>query len=263
MLTLLIGRTDLRRAGAVVERNVWVHRRGWVVLASGFFEPLFYLLSLGIGLGHLVGEVPLPGGGSVPYPVFVAPAMLAAQSMNTALAETTFNVFGKLKYMRLYDAVLATPVTPADIAIGEVGWCMARSGLYSGAFLATMAALGLTPSAWALLAWPAAILVGFAFASLGMALTTTLRGWQDFDYVMVIMMVMFLFAGTFSPLSTYPGWARPLVELLPLYHGVALTRGLTTGVLGLASLGHVLYLLACCLVGLWIAARRMGRLLLR
>lgn len=262
MLTLVLGRTDLRRSSAVVERNYTVHRRGLVVLVSGFFEPFLYLLSLGIGLGKLVGDVPLPGAGSVPYAVFVAPAMLAVQAMNAAVTETTFNVFGKLKYMRLYDAVLATPVTPTELALGEIGWCIARGGLYSAAFLGIMAILGLTPSAWAILAFPAAILVGFAFASLGMALTTFLRSWQDFDYTMVLIMLMFMFAGTFSPLSAYPGWARPLVEILPLYHGVALIRALTTGTLAWSALGHVAYLVVCCVLGLWIAGRRMGKLLM-
>ncbi|HEY3505002.1 MAG TPA: ABC transporter permease [Actinocatenispora sp.] len=262
MLTTALLRVDPRRSGAVVERNVLVHRRGWVVLLSGFFEPFLYLLALGIGLGQLVGQVPAPGGGTVPYPVFVAPAMLAVQAMNAALTETTFNVFGKLKYMRLYDAVLATPVTPTELALGEIGWCLARSALYSAAFLGVMAALGLTPSWWAVLAWPAALLIGFAFAALGMALTTFLRSWQDFDYVIVIMMVMFMFAGTFTPLSAYPTWVRPLVELTPLYHGVAITRALTTGALGWPLLGHLAYLVASGAVGLWIAARRMGRLLL-
>jgi len=261
MLTTLLLRASPRRAGAVVERNVLVHRRGWVVLASGFFEPLLYLLSLGIGLGALVGRVPFAGG-TVAYPVFLAPAMLAVQAMNAALTETTFNVFGKLKYMRLYDAVLATPVTPLELALGEIGWCLARSALYSGVFLGLMALLGLTPSGWAVLAWPAAVLIGFAFAALGMALTTFLRSWQDFDYVMIIMMVMFMFAGTFTPLGAYPAWARPLVELTPLYHGVAITRGLSLGRLDLAMLGHAAYLIGCCVVGLWVAARRLGRLLL-
>jgi lipooligosaccharide transport system permease protein len=263
VLAGLLSRVDPRRSAAVIERNVVVHHRGWIALASGFFEPLLYLLSLGVGLGELVGRIPVPGGGLVPYPVFVAPAMLAVQAMNAAFAETTFNVFGKMKYMRLYDAVLATPVTPLELALGEIGWCLARSGLYSAAFLAIMAALGLTPSGWAVLAWPVAVLIGFTFASLGMALTTFLRGWQDFDYVVVIMMVMFLFAGTFAPLTAYPQWVCPLVELTPLYHGVSLTRGLTTGTLTVDMLGHVGYLVACCVLGLWVTSRRMSRLLQR
>ncbi len=262
MLSLLAARVDPRRCAAVVERNLVVYRRGWIVLLSGFFEPVLYLLSLGVGLGQLVGDIPVAGG-SLPYPVFVAPAMLAVQAMNASLIETTFGVFGKLKYMRLYDAVLATPVSPTDLALGEIGWCLVRSGLYSTAFLGVMAALGLTPSWWALLALPAALLTGFAFAALGMALTTFLRSWQDFDYVMVIMMVMFLFAGTFAPLGAYPGWVRPLVELTPLYHGVALIRGLTTGALTAALLGHVVYLVICCALGLAVATRRMGTLLMR
>ncbi|MGA8115890.1 MAG: ABC transporter permease [Actinocatenispora sp.] len=261
MLTALLGSVHSRRSGAVVERNLVVHRRGWIVLASGFLEPLLYLLSLGIGLGQLVGRIPVAGG-SLPYPVFLAPAMLAVQAMNASLVETTFNVFSKLKYMKLYDAVLATPVSPTEIALGEIGWCLARSGLYSAAFLGVMAAMGLTPSWWAVLAWPVAVLIGFAFAALGMALMTFLRGWQDFDFVMVVMMVMFMFAGTFAPLGAYPSWSRPLVELAPLYHGVALTRALTTGALSPSLFGHAAYLLACCGFGLWLAARRMRRLLL-
>jgi lipooligosaccharide transport system permease protein len=258
MVTMLLG---ARRSGAVVERNWMVHRRGWVVLLSGFVEPFLYLLSLGIGLGRLIGTVPLPSGQQVPYPVFVAPAMLAVAAMNASMTETTFNVFGKLKYMKLYDGVMATPVTPLQLAFGEIGWCLARGSLYSAGFLAVMAAMGLTTSWWAVLALPAAILVGFTFAALGMAMVTVLRSWQDFDYVMVLIMVMFMFAGTFTPLTAYPGWVRPLVEVIPLYHGVVLVRAFTTGQLSWLLLAHVAYLLAASALGLAVTTRRMGRLL--
>jgi lipooligosaccharide transport system permease protein len=263
MVTMLLGRMPIgaRRSGAVIERNWMVHRRGWVVLVSGFIEPFLYLLSLGIGLGRLVGSVPLPSGHQVPYPVFVAPAMLAVSAMNASMTETTFNVFGKLKYMKLYDGVMATPVTPLQLAFGEIGWCLARGSLYSASFLAVMGAMGLTLSWWAVLALPAAILVGFTFAALGMAMVTVLRSWQDFDYVMVTIMVMFMFAGTFTPMSAYPGWVRPLVEITPLYHGVVLVRAFTTGELGWTLLAHLAYLVAASALGLAVTTRRMGRLL--
>lgn len=253
--------TAARRSGAVLERNWLVHRRGWITLASGLLEPFLYLLSIGIGMGRLVGTIALPDGRPVPYPVFLAPAMLAVAAMSASLTETTFNVFGKLRYLKLYDAVIATPVTPLQIAFGEIGWCMTRGSLYSAAFLALMAGMGLVGSWWGLLALPAAILIGFMFAALGMALTTFLRSWQDFDYVMIIIMVMNLFAGTFTPIDVYPVWLRPLVELAPLYHGVVLTRALCTGTLDLTLLGHLAFLLAATALGLAVTARRMGRLL--
>ena len=118
-----------------------VNRRTWLVMFSGFFEPLFYLLSIRIGVGELIGDVTV-GGVTVDYAEFVAPALLAASAMNGAIYETTMNVFFKLKYERLYDTVLATPMSPADVALGEIGWAVIRGGLYSAAFLVTMTALG-------------------------------------------------------------------------------------------------------------------------
>ena len=116
----------------------------WLVLVSGFFEPLLYLLSIGVGVGALVGDFPLADGRMVGYAAFVAPAMLAASAMNGALAETTFNFFCKMKYMKLYDAMLATPVRPIEIALGELIWAMVRGAVYSVAFLVVMVAMELT-----------------------------------------------------------------------------------------------------------------------
>src|SRR5207248_1803261 len=114
----------------------------WVVVISGFFEPLLYLYSIGIGVGHLVGSLALPDGRLVPYAEFVAPAMLAASAMSGALAESTFNFFGKMRYMKLYDGILATPVRPMELATGELLWAMARGALYSAAFLGVMVGMG-------------------------------------------------------------------------------------------------------------------------
>lgn len=253
-----------KRAGAVTYRNIAALRSAyWLVVMSGFFEPLLYLLSIGIGVGALVGDVPLGDGRTVGYPVFVAPAMLAASAMSGALSESTFNFFGKMKFMKLYDAVLATPVGPMEIAFGELMWAMARGSLYSGAFLVIMVAMDLTTAGWALVAFPAALLVGFSFGGMGMALSTFMRSWQDFDLLSVVQFALFLFSGTFAPVGSYSTPMRLLVQATPLYHGVELIRGLTTGSVHWGLLGHTAYLLGLAALGVALAGRRMGRLLLK
>lgn len=265
MLALALPRiaTTSRRAGAMMERNFMTWRRHWLVFVSGFFEPVFYLFSLGIGLGALIGDIALPDGRMVDYATFVAPAMLAASAMSGAVHESTFNLFGKIKYLKVYDAVLATPMTPLAIAVGEIGWALTRGTVYAGAFLAVMAGMGLTPSLWAIVALPATVLIGFTFAAVGMACTTYLRSWQDFDYVGVAMFTLFLFSGTFAPLDAYPTALAAVMLLTPLYHGVELTRALTTGAITPMLIVHIGYLLALSAIGLTIASRRMGRLLLK
>jgi Nod factor-specific ABC transporter NodJ protein len=250
---------------AVTGRNVVAARHAayWWALVSGFVEPLLYLLSIGVGVGRLVGDVALPDGRLVTYARFIAPAMLAASAMNGAMAETVMNFYGKLKFMRLYDATLATPVTPAQLSAGELLWALIRGGFYSAAFLAIMAALGLAAPLWALAAFPATVLVGLAFGGLGLAVSTLLRSWQDFDYVNVATFGLFLFSGTFSPPSDYPPVARVVVELTPLYHGVALVRGICTGSPQPALAWHAGYLVALAAGGLWFARRQVEKLLLQ
>lgn len=247
----------------MVERSAMVYRRAWPVLISGVFEPLFYLLSIGVGLGALVGKVAGPGGKPIGYVDFVAPAMLASASMNGAIFDATFNVFFKLKYDKLYDSVLATPMTVGNIALGEITWALLRGAFYASVFLLVMAAMGLIHSAWAVFALPAAVLIGFAFAATGMAATCYMRTWQDFDYITMAMVPMFLFSGTFYPLSVYPRPLQIVVECTPLYQGVALLRGLILGAAGPGLLGHAVYLALMGLVGRAVVARRLGRLLLR
>lgn len=260
----VVGRRLLGTGGAryLIERNIRVYRNGWVVLVSGIFEPVFYLLSVGVGVARLVGDVELPGGELVSYTVFVAPAMLAASAMNGAMYDATFNLFFKLKYNKLYDAVLATPVTPVDVAVGEIGWALMRGTFYSAAFLVVMLAMGLIASWWAVLALPAAVLIGFAFAAVGTAATTYMKSWQDFEYVTLVSLPMFLFSATFYPLSTYPEGLQWVVRLSPLYHAAALLRELTTGAVTGASLMHVSVLAALGLVGVLITGRRLEKLLL-
>jgi lipooligosaccharide transport system permease protein len=250
-----------RRARRVVERNVAVYRRGWIFLVSGFFEPFFYLLSIGIGLNGLVGGVPVDGQ-VVSYTLFVAPGLLASSAMNGALFDSTFNVFFKLKIAKTYDAILSTPLGVGDIALGELTWSLLRGGLYSGAFLCVMAGLGYTATPWVILCYPGALLISFAFSASGMAATTYMRSWQDFDMVSLAIIPLFLFSGTFFPLSVYPGWLQLVVSCTPLYQGVALLRGLDFGHFDWAMLGHIAYLSVMGVIGLAVTARRLARLLL-
>ncbi|MEV7013967.1 ABC transporter permease [Streptosporangium sp. NPDC051022] len=259
---MLAARVSPSRVGAVVSRNVGALRSGpsyWLVLVSGFFEPLLYLLSIGVGVGALVGDLRLPGGRVVDYAVFVAPAMLAVSAMSGALAETTFNFFFKMKYSKTFEAILATPVRPFEIAVGELAWAMVRSSVYTGAFLVVMVALGLVQVGWALAAFPATLLVGVAFGGAGMAISTVMRGWQDFDMLNTGQFALFLFSGTFSPVQDYPPVLATVVEVTPLYHAVELVRGLAIGEPGWGSLGHAAYLLVMAVVGLVFAARRVER----
>lgn len=249
-------------ARALVERNARAFRHGWVTLVSGFFEPIFYLFSLGVGLGALIGDVDRGDGTMVAYATFVAPALMAAAAMNGAVYDATFNVFFKLNYAKLYDSVLATPLGPRDVAVGEISWALLRGLLYSVAFLIVAAISGLVTSWWALLAIPAASLIGLAFGAVGMAATTFMRSWQDFDYVQLAILPMFLFSATFYPLSTYSEPVQWVVQATPLYHGVGLVRGLMLGDLDAGLLAHVAYLGAMGLVGMLFAARRIERLLL-
>jgi len=256
-----LGMLGTRRARLLVERNILVYRRGWVFFVSGFFEPFFYLLSIGVGLSKLVGAIHV-GHTLVPYTAYVAPGLLASSAMNGATLDSTFNVFFKLKIAKTYDAVLSTPLGPGDVALGELTWSLMRATTYSVAFLAVMAGLGYVLSPWAVLCLPAATLVSFAFAAVGMAGTTYMRSWQDFDKVSLALIPLFLFSATFYPLSVYPGWLQVVIRCTPLYQGVALLRGLDTGILSWSLLGHVAYLVVAGMVGLIVATRRMAALLL-
>jgi lipooligosaccharide transport system permease protein len=247
----------------LVERSLLVNRRAWLAVVSGFCEPLFYLFAMGVGFGSLVGDVVGPGGETVSYVAYVAPALLAASAMNGAVYDATFNIFFKFKYAKLYDAMLSTPLGPLDVAIGEIAWALLRGGMYAAGFLVVMLCMGLITSPWALLALPAALLVAFSFAALGMACTTFMRSWQDFDLIQLALMPMFLFSTTFFPLTVYPAAIRVAVQCLPLYHAIELMRNLCAGVVDAAMLGHLAYFVVMAGIGVVVAARRLGVLLLR
>jgi lipooligosaccharide transport system permease protein len=249
-------------AAHVIERDVLVARNNWMVFVSGFVEPVFYLFAIDVGLGRLVGDVPGPGGAPIPYAAFSAPALLAASAMNGAVYEATFGIFFKMRWGKLYDAMLATPMTPTDVALGEIGWSQLRGLAYAAAFMTVMAVMGLVASPWALLAIPAAILMGFAFGAVGMAVATYMRSWVDLDMVNLALLPLFLFSATFYPLDVYPPPLQLLTRLSPLYHGVALIRGLTLGAVDPSLLVHVAFLVVMAVAGAVVASRRLHAQLL-
>ena len=249
------------RALRILERNMRVMRTYWLAVASGFIEPVLLLLSLGVGVGELVGTVPGPGGHPVAYDQFVAPAMLANAAMNGAILDTTFNFFVKFKYSKAYDAMLATPLDAQDVALGEVAWSLLRGAVYAVGFLVVMALFGLTPSFWAVLGLPVALLVGFAFAGAGLGATTYMRSYLDFDKVAMVMVPLFLFSATFFPLERYPDGLAAVIRWTPLYQGVVLARSVTLGDIHPSLLLNALYLLVMGWAGTRVASRRIAKLL--
>jgi len=247
------------RGRYLLERNLMATKTFWPVLLSGFFEPIFYLFAIGVGIGELAGDVEFAGM-PVEYTAFVAPAMLAASAMNGAVFEST-NIFFKLKYGRIYESILSTPVEPIDVASGEIGWTLARGAMYSAAFMVVMAFMGLMESPLAILAFPATILIGFAFGAVATAGVTYMRTWQDLDLVSLITLPLFLFSATFYPLDVYPPFLQVISLFSPLYHGVVLVRGLTLGVLSWTMLINVGYLVLLGAIGARITAVRIKTML--
>ena len=252
-----------RRSVRLIERNLYVYKHGWIVILSGFFEPLFYLLGIGFGLGTLIGTIAGPGGEPIGYQLFVAPALLASSAMNGAITESTFNFFFKLNYNKTFASILSTPLSPGDVALGELGWALIRGGLYAIGFMVVIAVLGLIVSPWVILAFPAALLVGFAFGAVGMAATSFMRSWQDFDLINIVILPMFLFSATFYPITAYPPALQAVVEITPLYQGVDLIRSLSVGYISPILLVHVVYLTIMGVIGLVITSRRLDKLLLK
>jgi lipooligosaccharide transport system permease protein len=249
--------------GAVVQRGLIAARSSsGIVVLSGFFEPVFYLASMGIGLGALIGAVETSTGLVVSYAAFIAPALLAVSAMNGAIYDSTWNVFFKLNYGRLYEGMLSTSLGPLDVALGEILYALLRGLVYASGFLIIMQFAGLNLSWTAILALPAVVLIAFGFASLGMAVTSYMKAFQHMDWIQFVMLPMFLFSATFYPISVYPEWVQAIVQALPLWHGVELVRGLTTGALHPGMLGHVAYYIVMIAIGLLLTTRRLRALFL-
>ncbi len=191
----------MRRTGSLVERNARIYRRTLTPVLSSILEPVLYLLSIGFGVGTLVGKV---AGVDVRYAAYVAPAILATTAMNAAFNQTSFAVFTRLKTDRSYDAIVPTPLSIADIALGEVVSAVISGVFASAGFVVVMLVLGLVVSPGVALAIPGSLLVGYAFGAGGLAVMTFVRDFSDFQLIQLVMLPMFLFATTFYPLTVYP-----------------------------------------------------------
>ena len=247
----------------VVHRNALVYRRVWRgSLFSSFVQPTLFLTAMGVSLGTLIdrGGAVLPGG--VPFLHFLAPGLLASTCMQTATFESSFPITGKMVWQRNYEAINATPVRTVDIVLGELAWIGVRLSTVAVSFTLVIAAFGAVGSATAaVLAAPAAVLTGLAFAAPILAYAATVKSGGNFNMLFrFVITPLFLFSGVFFPIERLPDWLEPLAWLTPLFHGVALTRGLTLGLV--ASPGwivHVGYLLAMVAAGILIAVRTFER----
>lgn len=239
------------------------YRRTWrASLASGFIAPLLFLGSFGFGLGSLVrgGNV-----GGVPYAAFIAPGILAANAMQTAIGDASYPVLSSTKWNRHYHVQLASPLTTTDMVLGHLAYIALRVGLGAVAFLLIGAALGAFTSAWALLAVPVAMLCGVAHAAPMMAFAVSQP--NDARFFLVFRFVItpvFLFAGTFFPVSRLPSGFRVLARVTPLWHATSLCRDLALGLPAWqASLGHLAYLALWFVAGALLAVRAYRAVLVR
>jgi lipooligosaccharide transport system permease protein len=248
--------------GSVVQRGLIAARSSsWVVVLSGFFEPVLYLASMGIGLGSLIGDVQTPAG-PIPYAAYIAPALLAVSAMNGAIYDSTWNVFFKLNHAKLYEGMLATSLGPLDVALGEIVYALMRGLVYATGFMIIMQIFGLNLAWTAILALPAVVLIAFGFAALGMAVTSYMKVFQQMDLINFVLLPMFLFSATFYPITIYPEWLQVIVMALPLWQGVELIRGFTTGILTPDMWWHILYYVVMIGIGLVFTTKRLRALFL-
>ncbi len=252
------------RPQVLLERSWMAFKNSaWIAVLSGFFEPVLYLLSFGYGLGHLIGTITLPGGRVVSYAMFIAPGLLATSAMNGAIYDSTWNVFFKLKFDRIYQGMLQTSLGSVDVALGEIGWALIRGLAYTLGFMCIAVPAGLIPSWWGILAIPAAVLIAFGFASIGMAITSCFTTFQQMDFINIAMLPLFLFSGSFYPLTVYPGYLQGFLKALPLWQGIAMVRDFTLGIVDWGIMWHVLYFAMMAAIGVTFTTKRLTKLFLR
>jgi lipooligosaccharide transport system permease protein len=250
----------------VVEREARVYRRLWQgSVFSAFVLPLLFLGAIGVGLGGLVNQHQAGGVGGVSYLHFVTPGLLAGTAMQVAAGQSLWGPTAGLKWVRFFHGIVTTPLTPPDVHAGYVLWAGLRTGLQAAIFLVVAGALGGVASWWGLLAIVFAVLIAAAFAAVLMAFSATQQTDLTFPVIMRLgIMPLFLFSGTFFPVSQLPRWLRPWSRLSPLWHGVELCRHATVGRLSWGSdLGHVAFLAAMLAAGLWWGARTFTKALAR
>ncbi|MBE0467176.1 MAG: ABC transporter permease [Candidatus Desulforudis sp.] len=244
----------------VFQRHLTVFARTWKTsVALNFFEPLLYLLALGVGLGVYVR--PMEG---LPYLNYLAPGLVAASAMFATTYECTYGTFVRFKYQKTFQAMVATPLSMDDVVLGEVLWGVFKSMLYGTIILFVIFVLGLVPSAWALLIPLVMVLGGFQFALLSMLWTGLVPNIDSFHYFFsLIITPLFLFSGVFFPLADLHPAVQTLAWCSPLYHIVVLTRALATGDIAPFLLYNVLWLIAVSALLFPFAAHLMRRLVIR
>jgi lipooligosaccharide transport system permease protein len=245
----------------IVEREALVYARLWRGLVfSTFVQPVLYLAAMGIGLGDLVKAHSGTIDG-LTYLQFIAPGLLVASAMQLAASESLWPVLGGAKWMRHFHGVVATPIGPGELYGGFVLWTAIRSMFGAAAFLLVGALLGAIPSAWGILAIPAAALCAAAFAALLAAFSITVESDASFPMIMRLgILPLFLFSGTFFPISQLPSALQPLAALSPLWHGVELARAATTGTFHPAAIvAHIAVLVGCVAAGALVGTRTFAR----
>ena len=255
-------------AGRVFEHRLLQYRRTFrSSIFTSFLSPVLFLTAMGLGLGAYVSPESVAALGGVPYLVFLAPGLLAATSMQAASFEATFPIMGGLVWSKTYHAMYATPITPRDIALGNMAWMAARLTLICSIFTLVIILFGAAQSPLIVLAIPAAVLTGMAFATPIAAFSATQKTPSRFAAIFRFGITpLFLFSGTFFPISSLPAALQGLAWLTPLFHGVALTRGLSLGTLfddPTAAVIHVTYLVVLALVGGYLTIRNISRRLVR
>jgi lipooligosaccharide transport system permease protein len=249
------------RPYSVLERS-WISFKSsaWFAIVSGFLEPVLYLFSFGYGVGKLVGNVSLANGSVVTYAMFIAPGLLATSAMNGAIFDTTWNVYFKMHESKTYNSMLSTSLGPLDVALGEIAWAVLRGVIYSIGFMLVVTPLGLIPSWWGVLAIPAAALIAFAFASIGMALTSYFKSYQQLGLIEVFLLPIFLFSGSLFPTEILPSWANLIVKISPLWHATQLITNVFYGSWNTQVLISVLIFLNLTGVGLYVTTKRLNAL---
>jgi lipooligosaccharide transport system permease protein len=252
------------RSHVILERSlVALKSSNWFPVVSGFLEPLLYLFSFGYGVGTLIGDIQVSNGQIVSYAMFIAPGLLATSAMNGAIYDSTWNVYFKLHEGKIYHGMLATSLGPLDVALGEILTALLRGFAYAVGFMAVATPMGLIPSWWGVLAIPAAVLIAFGFASIGMAITSYFKSYQQMGLINISLLPIFLFSGSFYPLSVFPDWAQIIIKTLPLWHAIEMIRNLSLGIINISLLGHIAYFLVMIVVGLFFTTKRLNALFMR
>jgi len=244
----------------VWQRNATVYKRTWKLnILPNFFEPVLYLFGMGLGLGTYINEME-----GVTYIQFLAPGLLVSSIMWGASLETTYNVFVKMNFDRIYDGILSTPINPKDLALGELLWGATRGTIYGGAFLSVLFVFGIGLQWGILLIFPLLFIIGFMFATIGLLFTSMIKEIELFNYFFTLFLTpLFLFSGIFFPMSELPATIQIIAWFTPLYHGVELSRGIFNQIWTMELMGHFLWILVVTSLNTLIVLRAIHKRLYR